>query len=363
MIITAFLLFSCTKEKKTYTVENVNGVEIYKNSSEPAEPNLKVEPKLLLDLKFSEVEHEGNNLGISVRNVTLDRFGNVYNLDRQQQKIFKFDSKGKYLKTIGQKGTGPGEFQFETKHFEIIKDTLIVSIPFVWKHIRFDLDGNFISDKFYPDTNEFPDMFWRAGRFFCAMSYIPRADVGRAAYFIKLNLFNDQLKYVNTFDQIEVNYALRKLDLNNPEYLVFASSADSLIYVPKKSYNEYQIDVFNFQGDKIQTIKMSHRAIKYSNEELAQIRKDVGPDYQIIGKFKNSIEDIKIDKYNRIWVKRAKTTEESLNDTIKIYDLFKDGIYLNSVTLPLAIWADIDFDQGKMIVTDFNNNSTRIYDY
>jgi hypothetical protein len=49
-------------------------------------------------------------LGAPYRTLT-DHEKNIYTLDSQQNKIFKFDSTGQFINTFGQRGSGPGEFQ------------------------------------------------------------------------------------------------------------------------------------------------------------------------------------------------------------------------------------------------------------
>jgi len=361
-LIAILFLISCSNQEN-YSIEVINGVEMVINSKTPNEPTLKVELKNSLEINFSEMARDSTNPAIRVYNVNLDRLGNIYVLDKQKQEIFKLDAKGKYIRTIGRKGDGPGEFRHETKHFEIIDDTICVSVPFVWKIIKFDLDGNFITDKKYIKTSEFPDMFWKTGNFFCAMSYVPIPQEGEDAYNIKLNVFNKQLNYINSFAEMHVNYTIKKLDLNNPENLFLAISSDSLIYVPKTSCNDYTIDVFNFNGTKKRSIRKNYSAIRYSPKEIEKIKQDAGADYIITGSSKNAIENILVDKLDRIWVKKALSEQELKDKNIQVFDLFKNGIYLNSVTLPFSQNSYLDFDQDKMILIDYDKNSTTIFDY
>lgn len=361
-LISLLFLISCSN-KDNYSIEVIKGVEIVKNSNIPNDPNLKIELKKIIEVNFSELAQQDTNLAIKVYNVNLDQFGNIYALDKHKQEIYKLDSSGKYLRTIGRKGDGPGEFRHETKHFEIIDDTICVSVPFVWKIIKFDLDGNFIVDKKYIKTSEFPDMFWKTGNFFCAMSYIPIPQEGENAYNIKLNVFNKRLNYINSFSEMHVNYAIKKLDLNNPENLFLAISSDSLIYVPKSSPNDYVIDVFDFAGTKKRSIRKNYSEIRYTPKEIEKIRQDAGADYIITGSSKNSIENILVDKYDRIWVKKALSEKELEGKNIQVFDLFKNGIYLNSVTLPFNANSYLDFDQNRAKVIDYDKNSTTIFDY
>ena len=57
--------------------------------------------------------------------ITYDSDGNVYVLDQKANNVKKFDSSGKYLRTIGRRGRGPGEFN-APHHFTFAKDRLVI---------------------------------------------------------------------------------------------------------------------------------------------------------------------------------------------------------------------------------------------
>jgi hypothetical protein len=46
-----------------------------------------------------------------VKDITTDSAGNIYACDFKEQRIQVYDKTGKYIRTIGRKGQGPGEFQ------------------------------------------------------------------------------------------------------------------------------------------------------------------------------------------------------------------------------------------------------------
>ena len=53
---------------------------------------------------------EGENFLFGrIGDVALDGYGNLYLLDFQQQETYVFDPAGKFLKTLGGRGEGPGE--------------------------------------------------------------------------------------------------------------------------------------------------------------------------------------------------------------------------------------------------------------
>lgn len=89
------------------TIEYEDGVEVIKNPSDPlyGEITFELEEDLLIEDK------DGKDYFFQwVCDVNVDSVGNIYVLDRQQHKAYIFNKNGNYIKTIGGKGQGPGEF-------------------------------------------------------------------------------------------------------------------------------------------------------------------------------------------------------------------------------------------------------------
>lgn len=79
----------------------------------------------------------------SVIDVVTDNNGNVYACDYKANNIKKFDSSGKFLKTIGRQGQGPGEFNNPSK-IVVSNDRLIVLDSGNGRFCALSLDGEFI---------------------------------------------------------------------------------------------------------------------------------------------------------------------------------------------------------------------------
>ncbi len=105
------LLGSCQKQKAEWkvTIEEENGVKFIKNPEEPRYGETELE--LEMDLSIGG-GNAGENYNFSyVRDIDVDGEGNIYVVDSGQYRIQKYDKNGNYLKTIGRRGQGPGEFQ------------------------------------------------------------------------------------------------------------------------------------------------------------------------------------------------------------------------------------------------------------
>jgi hypothetical protein len=80
-----------------------------------------------------------------------DKYILVY--DGQQKAIFLFDKNGKYLRKIGNRGQGPGEYLYPS-HFDLSGDRL-----FIWDSDKMDMfcydltTGQWLHKKHYEYTN------------------------------------------------------------------------------------------------------------------------------------------------------------------------------------------------------------------
>ena len=85
-----------------------NGIKVIKNPGEPLYGEIKFE--LEEDLNIGNEEDE-NYMFYKGGSIDVDSYGNIFVLDTGNYRIQKYDERGNYLRTIGRKGQGPGEFQ------------------------------------------------------------------------------------------------------------------------------------------------------------------------------------------------------------------------------------------------------------
>ena len=114
IFICVFLSSSYSQQKARWkgTIEYEDGVEIIKNPDKPqyGEITLELVEDLLIEDKDSE-----DYFFQWLCDINVDRNGNIYVLDRQQHRAYIFDKLGNFIKAIGGKGQGPGEFNTPIK--------------------------------------------------------------------------------------------------------------------------------------------------------------------------------------------------------------------------------------------------------
>ena len=104
-----FLIFSLSFAQKIETIDGVCVVHNGKSGKWGKNPKLSLE----FVKTIGELETEDENLAFHMpSDIIIDSKGFIYILDSGNHRIQKFDSDGKYITTIGNKGQGPGEFYY-----------------------------------------------------------------------------------------------------------------------------------------------------------------------------------------------------------------------------------------------------------
>jgi len=105
--ITLLLILSgCSKKPENEaSIETIDGIQYVHNTGTPLHPNKAV--TLEEDLSIGGQEYD---MLFRPQKFTVDQKERIYIADYLDQSIKVFDPNGKYIKSIGKKGEGPGEF-------------------------------------------------------------------------------------------------------------------------------------------------------------------------------------------------------------------------------------------------------------
>ena len=103
------LVFSIEQKSPEWKgqIEILEGVKIIKNPRTPLYGEIKLD--LVKELSLGNEDDE-NFMFYAVRDIETDGDQNIYVMETGNHRIQVFDRNGKYLRTIGKKGQGPGEF-------------------------------------------------------------------------------------------------------------------------------------------------------------------------------------------------------------------------------------------------------------
>jgi hypothetical protein len=138
------LFFACTQHETAWkgTVFTEDGVTVVKNPKEPIYEATILE--LQEDLTISGSSDDEEQMFQNVHTLDIDAEGNLYILDEQAANIKVFDQNGNFLKTIGRKGQGPGEFGLPISLALTPDQQILVNEMGQRRLLFFDLEGNFL---------------------------------------------------------------------------------------------------------------------------------------------------------------------------------------------------------------------------
>lgn len=112
LIFLVIFLVSCGKQETDWagTIKEVDGVVVVKNPLEPiyGEEAFSLEEELVI----GEAERSEEYMFQSIYMLDVSDIGDIYDLDFKAQHVKVFNQNGKYLRTIGRPGQGPGELFF-----------------------------------------------------------------------------------------------------------------------------------------------------------------------------------------------------------------------------------------------------------
>jgi 6-bladed beta-propeller protein len=116
-----------------------------------------------IELKFTLVRSIGSLDGTrdafgNIWDVALDSRGRIYVADVGQSHVTVFDSAGSFVRTIGRRGSGPGEFHQPMQLGIDNADTLFVYDVGLRRLTKFSPDGQFVVQKGLPDITAVGDI-------------------------------------------------------------------------------------------------------------------------------------------------------------------------------------------------------------
>jgi hypothetical protein len=292
----------------------------------------------------------------------VDNNENIYFIELLDQVIKVFNSDGIFIKTIGAKGSGPGEFQ-NIASLAITEDgTLLVMDQKLRRTSLFDTSGRFLRS-----------FQWRASCFGLIIvknsSYIV-SDIDYsnngpfAEMYIKEVDFNgNEIRFPGNFTA-PVGKIIREGNYSHhiiPPVItmsVFVGDPNRRIFYHCVT-NKYIIEVYNTSGKLLKKIDRPYNPVPFSENDAKEYRanyRNLGSEYfkkaveeMDMPKVKSIVEGMYTDDEGKLWIKTNKKQEDN-KKSLTAFDVFdSDGNYFAKVWL-----ADIPsiFKKGKMYRMD-----------
>ena len=324
----ACLLVCCTPKQDEVERINEDGVEVVLNHREPyaisGAKTFTVEKTLTIDTENDEIA----GLGLpDISQIAVDSEGKIFviNLRATHKCIFMFNEEGHFVSAFGDRGEGPGEFQ--SPRYMVVSDLDEIIVTDRGKVVVFSNDGEFKND--FLIDREYMRVIPLTNDRYLAIAVKLKEDLSQSFQAI---LCSSELEELKILDSTIIG-SFEKMDKVNiiPTLLHWETSSD-LIFTGNT--DEYEIRVFDFNGELVRRIRKQYEAVLLTEEDKEGYRKrlqkyppeikdkffipDVYPPFRNIV----ALED------NRLFVQ---TYEESKEGTY-IYDIYNpEGIYINRV--------------------------------
>lgn len=317
------LFCNCQRSKAQWQgkIERHNSVVVVKNPIDPiyGEEIFSLEEELSIGVKEGPKEY----MFSQVRDIDVDDDGNMYVLDQKESQIKMFDRNGRYLRTIGRRGQGPGELGSAYFLSLTAQRHLIVEDVRGRRMVFFTLEGEFIKN------------------LISARNFFVGSKVDSKECFYGIMPIQDE----------NPHYELRKLDPNLEVLHTVISSTSVLtqqktykVYSPMITFDldkddnivfgypdTYEINIYDPAGKPVQKITKIFKPVEISVEEKEEVaNRQPPPGYTFdIPKFHSAFQGILVDDQSRIYV----CTWEK-DDGKYYHDIFTpDGKYLAKVLL------------------------------
>lgn len=283
------------------------------------------------ELRLGGAEAKGDNSFNRIMSIAVDGGGNIYVLDYKESHVKVFDKSGRYLRTIGRKGQGPGELE-STHALDLFypSDSLFV------------LEGARIS--VFDSTGKFSRSLSLRGFGNLQMEIDTREHI----YLLSFVLEEKETRYrIDKYDSDLKPIALMAqtpglIDMsgtNDPfgPLPFFAIDAkDRFLYGFPKAY---EIRIFDEDGKETGRILKDYDPVEVTAEEIAAAKKNNPPDIKLkFGKYHAPFRRFYTDDEGRLLVQTYRKAGENRG---YIYDVFDaNGRFLGVTSLadrPLLI--------------------------
>lgn len=333
-----------------YLISSLEGNEkplsdLYKSGKVRFVPELVIDDNSMPDGVFFERPSD----------IACDNKGNIYISDYKADNIRKFDSTGKYLFTIGERGQGPGDF-YKPMLLTIAKDHLVVWDMGNRRLCTLTTEGKFLKSIQIYTRDGWPTK----------LRSLPSGDIVIEKFKVhfreenrpqdcNIDIYSPDLEFKDTLYSRKIwsdKYITKPIRTNVPQpfspRVFWDTSKDGKIVIGFSK--KYDIEIYDMKGERISAFTHSYEPVKVTEEDKkvffsglvgrasggqAATKRQGAPDYirenTEFPRFKPAFNNIMIDSEGNILVCifRKKKSEES-----RYFDAFDSkGNYLGKVKI------------------------------
>jgi hypothetical protein len=302
------------------TIKEVEGVTIVENPSEP----LHAPDVFRMDEELSIGGAATKDFTISnIFEFEVDDKDNMLVVDSKEACIHVFDQRGAFVRTIGRKGQGPGEFG-GPRDLIILPNKDIAVLDSINRRISyFSEAGTFLKSVSEVDFDLIAFEISKTG-VIVAMAVV-REEVSRRH---EIRTYTPELKFMRSIDSAPIQ-DIKNLNPFMPPLDFAVNAKDQIIYGYPSSY---EFKIYSIEGKLIKKIRRKYVPLEIADEEKERA-KNLPPAIQaVIPKYHAPYWSFFVDDECRIY---AFTWEKSPDGKRRMFDVFDEqGRYVARIPLP-----------------------------
>jgi len=317
------ILFSCQKQKTEWkgTIEEENGVTVVKNPKEPiyGEDVFSLEE----ELSIGEAEGREEYMFSRIRSIAVDDAGRIYVLDSKEGYVKVFDRNGIYVRTIGKKGQGPGEFTIPLS-VSIIRQNELVVDDFRSRLVFFSLEGEFKKNLLVAKIGLLGIDIDSEGNL-VGLTIVREEENPR----YELQKFDSELNYLHSFGDSPLPSVT---GLNPFGGTIILSVIDNNDQVVCAYPENYEIKIYDKEGNLKRKIIKDYDPVEITEEEIKDATEGIPPEQKLsIPKYHSAYRWFTTDDEGRIFVMTHERADEG---DVYYYDVFdSEGKFIVKIRL------------------------------
>ena len=347
--------FFLTCGPKQNEVERIveEGVEVVINYLEPYKiegilATFALEREITIDTENDEIAETGL---VDIEAFDVDKEGNLYIIRwaSNENFVYKFDNRGRFVKSFVRRGQGPGEIEWGGSVKFISENELMIRDPGKTKFSIFSADGEFLRDELQK-SHVYVDKIFSNGKYLVSWQ---DNSMNLEKFINHLGLCEsdfENIKEIYTYSFPNVMVAKKVYAPGN--FWITGTSKDHIFIGDGEL--DYDILVFNLEGNMIQKIRKEYAPVELSEEYKRNFfeRRKNSPimDKYELRKHFPPFQYLFTDEQGRIFVM---TYEKGASSNAWIFDIFTpDGAFFGRVPIKSRI------DSRQIAIRAKNN---RIY--
>jgi len=325
LIFIITILVSCNSQKTEWkgTIEEVDGVTVVNNPKEPiyGEEVFNLEEELVIGV-------EQNNQSFhfyEIMDIAVDDEENIYVLDREDCNTKIFDKDGKYIKSFGQKGRGPGELIRPFRIFIINDEEIMIDDAPSYNLNFYSLDGTFLNSisTIKPVLLE-PSI--DSEKNLIGLGWVRNVENP----YLELKKFNSKLNYLFTIGTCDAPNPRRFNPFWARIQWVTTQENNIIFGCPR----EYKLEIYSPDRKLLKIIEKDYSPIMLSQEEIdKELDKLPAGRETDIPKYHSAFNHMTIDTANRIIIQTWERIEASSGYYYDVFDA--EGKYLAKIPLQI----------------------------